>query len=98
MCLELLLVVEIISSMFIQTQIILIHHKEQLLLNSYRPSSKDYDREKYLEMLLDSAETALSVFGFNRSLYGFSKKKSYHWWEEQYRQQERDIESAKTEL
>ena len=37
-------------------------------------SSEEYDREKYLEMLLDSAEAVLSVFGFNRSLYGFDKK------------------------
>jgi DNA polymerase family B len=61
-------------------------------------SSEEYDREKYLEMLLDSAEAALSVFGFNRSLYGFDKKKTYHWWDEIYQQRERDIESAKTEL
>ena len=26
-------------------------------------------------MLLDSAEAVLSVFGFNRSLYGFDKKR-----------------------
>ena len=26
-------------------------------------------------MLLDSAEAVLSVFGFNRSLYGFDRKK-----------------------
>jgi DNA polymerase elongation subunit (family B) len=37
-------------------------------------SSEEYDREKYLEMLLDSPEAVLSVFGFNRSLYGFDKK------------------------
>ena len=61
-------------------------------------SSEDYDREKYLVMLLDSAEAVLSVFGFNRSLYGFNRKKSRHWWDEIYQQRERDIESAKTEL
>ena len=60
-------------------------------------SSEEYDREKYLEMLLDSAEAVLSVFGFNRSLYGFDKKKTYHWWDEIYQQRERDIESAKSE-
>ena len=49
-------------------------------------------------MLLDSAEAVLSVFGFNRSLFGFDKKKAYHWWDEMYQQRERDIESAKTEL
>jgi DNA polymerase elongation subunit (family B) len=61
-------------------------------------SSKDYDREKYLELLLDSAEIVLAIFGFNRSLYGFEKKKSRHWWDELYQQRERDIETAKTEL
>jgi hypothetical protein len=30
-------------------------------------STNNYDREKYLEMLLDSAEAGLVVFGFNRS-------------------------------
>jgi hypothetical protein len=45
-------------------------------------SSKEYDKEKYLEMLLDSAESVLTVFGFNRSLFGFDKKKNHHWWNE----------------
>ncbi|MGB7881332.1 MAG: DNA polymerase domain-containing protein, partial [Nitrososphaeraceae archaeon] len=61
-------------------------------------SSKDYDREKYLEMLFDSAEAVLSVFGFNRSLFGFDRKKTYHWWNEIYQQREKDIESAASEL
>ena len=61
-------------------------------------SSKDYDREKYLEILLDSAESVLSVFGFSRSLFGFDEKKSRHWWDEIYRQREGDIETARTEL
>jgi hypothetical protein len=34
-------------------------------------SSKEYDKEKYLEMPLNSAEAVLSIFGFNRSLFGF---------------------------
>ena len=61
-------------------------------------SSKNYDKAKYLEMLLDSAEAVLSVFGFNRSLFGFDKKKKSHWWNEIYQQRESDIQSAKTEL
>jgi DNA polymerase elongation subunit (family B) len=61
-------------------------------------STQKYDREKYLEMLLDAAEAVLSVFGFSRSLFGFDKKRSYQWWNELYQQHERDIESAKTEL
>jgi DNA polymerase elongation subunit (family B) len=61
-------------------------------------SSKNYDKERYLEMLLDSAEAVLSVFGFNRSLFGFDIKKNHHWWNEIYQQRERDIQSAKTDL
>jgi DNA polymerase elongation subunit (family B) len=61
-------------------------------------SSESYDKEKYLEMLLDSAEAVLSVFGFNRSLFGFGRKKAYHLWNELYQQCEKDIESAKMEL
>jgi hypothetical protein len=59
-------------------------------------SSKEYDKEKYLEMLLDAAEAVLSVFGFQRSIFGFEKK-FRHWWDE-YQQRERDIETARTEL
>jgi DNA polymerase elongation subunit (family B) len=60
-------------------------------------SSKEYDKEKYLEMLLDSAEAVLSIFGFNRSFFGFEKKFK-HWWDELYQQRERDTETARTEL
>jgi DNA polymerase family B len=61
-------------------------------------STQNYDREKYLEMLLDSAEAVLSIFGFSRSLFGFDKKKTREWWHEIYQQRERDIEAARTEL
>jgi DNA polymerase elongation subunit (family B) len=60
-------------------------------------SSNEYDKEKYAEMLLDSAEAVLSLFGFNRSLFGFDKKKQ-HWWDEIYQQCENDVEAAKSEL
>jgi DNA polymerase elongation subunit (family B) len=60
-------------------------------------SSQNYDREKYLEMLLDSAEAVLAVFGFSRSIFGFDKKFNLCW-DEPYQQRERDIESAKMEL
>jgi hypothetical protein len=49
-------------------------------------------------MLFDSAEAVLSVFGFNRSLFGFDRKKARHWYDEINQQRERDIQSAKTEL
>lgn len=61
-------------------------------------SSENYDKEKYLEMLFDSAEAVLSVFGFNRSLFGFEMKKNHHWWHEIIQQRKRDIETAKSEL
>ncbi|HYZ58668.1 MAG TPA: DNA polymerase domain-containing protein [Nitrososphaeraceae archaeon] len=60
-------------------------------------NAQKYDREKYLELLLDAAESVLSIFGFSRSLFGFEKKFK-HWWDEIYQRRERDIESAKTEL
>jgi DNA polymerase elongation subunit (family B) len=60
-------------------------------------TSKVYDKEKYLEMLLDAAEAVLSIFGFQRSLFGFEKKYK-HWWDEIYQQRERDIKTARTEL
>jgi DNA polymerase elongation subunit (family B) len=60
-------------------------------------SSKEYDKEKYLEMLLDSAESVLSVFRFSRSLVGFDKKFKRRW-DELYQQRERDVETARTEL
>jgi hypothetical protein len=49
-------------------------------------------------MLLISAESVLSIVGFDRSLFGFDEKKSRRWWNEIYQQRERDIESARTEL
>ena len=55
-------------------------------------------REEYLEMFLDSAEAVFSVLGFNRSLFGFERKKTHQWWDELYQQRERDIESSKAEL
>jgi HEPN domain-containing protein len=87
---ELLLVVEIISNMSTQIQIILSHYIESLLLNSYRLKTMT---EKYLELLLDSLEAVLSVFGFSSSFYEFKKKKTYHWWDEIYQLREQDIES-----
>src|SRR6476660_6667018 len=40
--------------------------------------SLEYDKEKYKEMLLDSAETVLGIFGFDRTLFGKAKDKK--WW------------------
>ena len=35
----------------------------------------NYDKEKYRDMLLEAAETVLSIFGFDRTAYGDSPKK-----------------------
>jgi DNA polymerase elongation subunit (family B) len=62
-------------------------------------SAENYDREKYLEMLLDAAEAVLVIFGFSRSLYGFdNSKKLYHWWNELYEDHKKDIETAKSNI
>ena len=56
---------EIISNMSTQIQ----NHTEPLyrITPAKLISSKDYDKEKYLEMLLDSPEAVFSVFGFSSS-------------------------------
>jgi DNA polymerase elongation subunit (family B) len=54
----------------------------------------DYDKEKYKEMLLDAAETVLTYFGFDRTIYGIKKNAAARklWWLEELRQErERDI-------
>ena len=35
----------------------------------------NYDKEKYREMILDAAETVLGIFGFDRTVYGDSRKR-----------------------
>ena len=32
--------------------------------------TKNYDKEKYRELILEAAETVLGYFGFDRNLYG----------------------------
>jgi hypothetical protein len=57
-------------------------------------SLPQYDKEKYKEMLLDAAETALGYFGFNRTAYSNIKKgRSKKWYEELREQRARDIET-----
>ena len=38
-----------------------------------RELAVQYDREKYLQLLLDAAETVLAPFGFDRKLLGNGK-------------------------
>jgi hypothetical protein len=35
---------------------------------------RDYDKEKYREMLLEAAESILGYFGFDRTSYGTGEK------------------------
>jgi DNA polymerase elongation subunit (family B) len=51
----------------------------------------EYDREKYKEMLLDASETALGIFGFDRTLYG--KPKGKKWWLELRRNRLNDVQA-----
>jgi DNA polymerase family B len=41
----------------------------------------NYDKEKYRDLLLEAAETVLSIFGFNRTAYGDVPKKNMKWWQ-----------------
>lgn len=40
---------------------------------------KEYDRDKYLQLLLDAAETVLAPFGFDRRLLGDGKGRITDW-------------------
>ena len=56
----------------------------------------NYDKEKYREMILDAAETVLGPFGFDRTLYGDSKKRRGKWWQELVKERKKDIETEMT--
>jgi DNA polymerase-2 len=57
----------------------------------------DYDKEKYREMLLESAESVLGCFGFDRTVYGDSiGKKNRKWWYELREEHGRDVETEKS--
>ena len=56
----------------------------------------NYDKEKYREMILDAAETVLGTFGFNRTVYGDSKKRKGKWWQELVHEREKDIQTEMT--
>jgi DNA polymerase I len=54
----------------------------------------DYDKEKYREMLLEAAESILGYFGFDRTVYGDSKK-NRKWWYELIQERRKDIETER---
>jgi hypothetical protein len=47
-------------------------------------------------MVLDAAETVLCPFGFNRTIYGDSKKRRGKWWYELIHEREKDIQTEIT--
>jgi hypothetical protein len=47
-------------------------------------------------MLLDAAETVLGPFGFQRTLYGDSKRRKGKWWQELVQERKKDIETEMT--
>jgi DNA polymerase elongation subunit (family B) len=54
----------------------------------------DYDKEKYKEMILDSAETVIGYFGFDRIVYGNKKNigpRKWRWLQELRQERENDI-------
>ena len=76
-------------------------HKNPLLrvaaLDSQDESrTLNYDKEKYREMILDAAETVLGTFGFDRTMYGDSKKRRGKWWQELIHEREKDIQTEMT--
>ena len=57
---------------------------------------KEYDKEKYREMLLEAAETALGYFGFDMTLFGDTRRSKYRkWWHCLKEQHQKDIETEK---
>jgi len=47
-------------------------------------------------MILDAAETVLGPFGFDRTLYGDSKKRRGKLWQELVQERKKDIETEMT--
>ena len=42
-------------------------------------------------MILDAPETVLGTFGFDRTIYGDSKKRKGRWWHELIQERRKDI-------
>ena len=76
-------------------------HKNPLCKISALETEEDsktlnYDKEKYREMILDAAETVLEIFGFDRTIYGDSKKRKGRWWQELVEERRKDIQTEMT--
>jgi DNA polymerase elongation subunit (family B) len=55
----------------------------------------EYDTEKYREMLLEAAETALGYFRFDRKVYG-DRKKNRKWWYELREEHRKNIHTERS--
>jgi len=64
--------------------------------DKHKGRSLNYDKEKYREMILDAAETVLGTFGFERTVYGDSKKRREKWWQDLIHEREKDIQTEIT--
>jgi DNA polymerase elongation subunit (family B) len=58
---------------------------------------KSYDKVKYLELLLNAAETVLGYFGFDGSVYkpenrAIRSSKQKKWWDELREERRKDVE------
>jgi hypothetical protein len=71
-------------------------------LDLLRQEELNHDKPKYREMLLETTETVLGYFGFDRTIYDAesARKTNRKWWYELAEEQSRDIErkNMKTEL
>jgi hypothetical protein len=47
-------------------------------------------------MILDAAETVLWTFGFDRTVYGDSKKRRGKWWQDLVEERRKDIQTEMT--
>ncbi|NAL77327.1 DNA polymerase domain-containing protein, partial [Nitrososphaera sp. AFS] len=56
----------------------------------------EYDKEKYRDMLLEAGETVLSIFGFNRTVYGDAPKKYKKWWQQLNEERLNDRDTERT--
>jgi DNA polymerase elongation subunit (family B) len=55
----------------------------------------NYDKDKYIEMILDAAETVLGYFGFDRTVYENPRnnRKKRKWYDELHKERTRDIQA-----
>jgi len=67
-------------------------HTAQQGDDNNKSKTLNYDNEKYRKKILDAVETVLGTFGFDRTVYGDSKKRKGKWWQELIQERRRDIQ------